>query len=588
MHWHKKALAYGLWLSLLSACSDDDSAKSTAGIPAQDSGGHGGNGDPGNHGDGDFGGGAGGDGDGDDEPPALPPEIEEVLSFDTPRAGKTSVYVPNPTTNRVAVVNAQTYAIESLVSGVAPKYLATVPGEDVALVLNVGTRDASLLRTVQGRTQAKRIEVNHDANAIAVAPSGKYAVVYFDARNQDSFASSFQDVTVVNLQAGQETSRGVSVGFRPREVRFSRDGNTAFVVTEDGISVIDLTAAVSGPTIARLVSVGDGLSDKLSTDFQITPDGTYAFARRDGESVIRRVDLATGEIRAFALAALVDLTPPADDADDDTDSADAGVSNGGADGGATNAPPPNQRLDLTDIDLTPDGAYLLAVVRNRGALLRIPVPGGFDDPSLIETTFVRDQLVGSVSVAPTGSLAVAYTTVGNIEGIVLVDLAQGGATRGVRLRKAVRAVALSEDGTRALVLHTAVAGLSTNDEEARIDASEGYSLVDTQTGFAKLQLTPTRIREQDLVVLPDASRMFALMRHDASGVSALEVADLGSFQATTLQLAKPPVAIGLVPGLDRLFIGQETPGGMITFVNTASGEVERTVSGFELASRIPQ
>src|SRR5690606_32540596 len=144
-----------------------------------------------------------------------------VLSFDAPRAGKTSVYVPNPTTNRVAVVNAQTYAIESLVSGLAPKYLATVPGEDVALVLNVGTQDASLLRTVDGRTSATRIAVNHEANAVAVAPTGKHAVAYFDSRNQDSFASSFQDVTVVNLQEEQETSRGVSVGFRPREVRFS-------------------------------------------------------------------------------------------------------------------------------------------------------------------------------------------------------------------------------------------------------------------------------------------------------------------------------------------------------------------------------
>lgn len=583
MHWHEKALAYGLFLSLLSACAEDAGKPGSAG--GQDLGGDPSDGNNGQNGGGPpgSGGNVGGDGDGDEDP-QLPPEIEEVLSFDAPRAGKTSVYVPNPTTNRVAVVNAQTYAIESLVSGLAPKYLATVPGEDVALVLNVGTRDASLLRTVKGRTSAKRIEVKHEANAIAVAPTGKHAVVYFDSRNQDSFASSFQDVTVVNLQEGQETSRGVSVGFRPREVRFSGDGSTAFVVTEDGISVIDLTAAISGPTIARLVSVGDTLADALSTDIQITPDGAYAFARREGESVIRRIDLASGEIRAFALADLADLTPPADS----TGTEDAGVSDGGIEDGGTDTSTPSKRLDLTDIDLTPDGAYLLAVVRNRGALLRIPIPGGFDDPSLIETTFVKDQLVGSVSVAPAGTLAVAYTTVGNIEGIVLVDLEPGGTTRGVRLRKAVRAVALSEDGTRALVLHTAVSGLSPTDEETRIDASEGYSLVDTETGFAKLQLTPARIREQDLVVLPDTSRMFALMRHDGRGVSSLEVADLGSFQASTVQLAKPPLSIGLVPGLDRLFVGQETPGGMITFVNTASGEVERTVSGFELASRIPQ
>jgi hypothetical protein len=443
-----------------------------------------------------------------------------------------------------------------------------VPGQDLALVLNVGSRDASLLRTTAGETRALRLEVGHDANAIAIAPDGKHAILYFDARRGDTLASSFQDITVVNLVEGAEAARGVSVGFRPRDVRFSVDGARAFIITEDGISVVDLTAAVQGPVIADLISVGDSLGDPISSDVQVTPDGAFAFARREGEARIRRIDLATSAITTLDFSVFQS----------------AAETDGGA---ASGLLAPEGELELTDLDVAPDGTFLLAVVRNRGALLRIPIPGGFDDPSLVQATFVNEQVVGSISIAPQGSIAAAYTTVGNTEGIVLVNLKEATATRGVRLRKAVRAVAFSEDGTRAFVLHTAASQVGT-DEEGRIDASEGYSLLDTTTGFAKLQLTPARIRESDVVVLPDASRLFALLRADGAGVRAVEVADLGSFQVTPLSLAKPPSSIGIVPGIDRIFIGQESEGGMITFVDATTGEVARAVSGFELASRIRQ
>jgi hypothetical protein len=66
------------------------------------------------------------------------------------------------------------------------------------------------------------------------------------------------------------------------------------------------------------------------------------------------------------------------------------------------------------------------------------------------------------------------------------------------------------------------------------------------------------------------------------------MADLASFQVTSLALAKPPSSLGLVPGLNRLFVGQESEGGMITFVDAGSGQVAKAVSGFELASRIRQ
>jgi hypothetical protein len=202
---------------------------------------------------------------------------------------------------------------------------------------------------------------------------------------------------------------------------------------------------------------------------------------------------------------------------------------------------------------------------------------------------VRDQLVGQVSIAKSGEVALLYTTVNNTEGVVLLDLKPGGTTRGVRLRKGVRAVAFSDNGTRALVLHNRVGqASSTASEETRIDASEGYSLIDTVSGFAKLQLTDAPIRQRDILVLDGSGKLFALLRNDSQGIRSLEMADLNSFQVTSLTLARPPSSIGLVPGLNRIFVGQENPGGMITFVDGTTGAVAKAVSGFELASRIRQ
>jgi hypothetical protein len=184
-------------------------------------------------------------------------------------------------------------------------------------------------------------------------------------------------------------------------------------------------------------------------------------------------------------------------------------------------------------------------------------------------------------------VAALYTTASPVEGLVLVDLGESPAVRSIRLRKAVRAVAFSDDGSRALVLHTAETNAG-SDEDARIDASEGYSLLDTEAGFAKLELTPARIREHQLLLTPDARRLFMVLRADAGGVRALQMADLESFQVRTEALAQPPLSLGLLPGLSRVFVGEENPGGRITFFDQETGGLVAALTGFEIASRIAQ
>jgi hypothetical protein len=204
---------------------------------------------------------------------------------------------------------------------------------------------------------------------------------------------------------------------------------------------------------------------------------------------------------------------------------------------------------------------------------------------------IEEQHVGSVTLSPSGSTAVLYTTAEAVEGLVILDLTSSDPPRGVRLRKGVRAVVLSDDGARALVLHAKAKGDVTEEgisEDERIDRAEGYSLVDTHTGFAKLKLTQASVVEQQILITADAARLFALVRDDAQHVSAYETADLGSFEVQTRELSAAPSSIGFVPAADRVFIGQESEGGMISFIDAKSGEVVRPVAGFELVSGVRQ
>jgi hypothetical protein len=489
---------------------------------------------------------------------ALPPEKEQPLSFETPQAGKTSVYVPDPDTNRVAVVNATNFKVQNVPVGTQPRYAVTVPGQDIALVFNVGTQDVALLRTDdQGVTTPKRIEVGHNANAIAIAPDQQHALVYQDATfSSAAGADSFQDLTVIDLALGAEKARRVSVGFKPRGVEFTADGKRAFVITEDGISVLDFAALDGGPKILPLVSLGDSLSDAQSIDVQVTPSGAFALARRDGESTVRLIDLSSGKIETLTLG---DAT------------ADAGVG-----------------AELTDLDLAPDGSFAIAVLRDRGVLVRIPIPQGFRDPTSLKELPAQDALIGSVTLSASGTRAIGYTTAAPVESVTVFDLTADVPPRGIRLRKSVRAVALSDDGSRALVLHAPEGALgSAQDEDARIDASEGYSLVDTGSGFAKLQLTPVRANANGLLLTPDGKRVFTLLA--GGSVKTVEMADLDSFEITSRELSTTPSSIGFVPGsaMPRVFVGQTGNGG-ITFLDALTGAPVRTVSGFEIASRIRQ
>jgi DNA-binding beta-propeller fold protein YncE len=481
-----------------------------------------------------------------------PPEVEVKREFEAPRAGARFVYVANPGRDTVAVIDSSSLSIKTVGVGDTPTYLSTVPGRDIALVINVGTKDLSLLRTdAAGATRVKDLHVVAGANAIAVAPDGKHAIAWYDSAQRTPGVGSFQDLSVLTLDDGAEASAPLTVGFKPTDVVFASDGSAAFVVNEDGISVLRF-AEVKGPArapIVRLSGGAPGMNDPR--DVSVTKDGRYAVARRQNTAEVLLVDIAASKVTSVNLGGFV-----------------------------------------TDLDLhAPGGAgekpYALAVLRNEATIVRLPVPEGFADSAQAVRTRLAGETIGSAALSPDGKTAVLYTTADPVERLVVVDLEGAEAPRPVRLRKAVRAVALAPDGVTALVVHTKVAGdpKATMDVEVMIDRSFGYTVVNLKDGFAKLQLTDVEVGP--LAVTPDGTRAFVLLSREPD-VRVAQRITLGSFLVDDFVLGSPPVAIAaLAKEAGKVFVSQAHPQGRISFINWTSGEVQ-SVTGFELNGRISQ
>jgi len=484
-----------------------------------------------------------------------PPEVE--LEYGTPVSSQRYVYVALTAQDELARIDGRTLEVVSRPIGDAPRVVGAIPGSDGAVVLDATNGTASIVRPADGGADTVRVlpTLPH-LNRLDLDPSGRFAVIWFDLTQvlEDGGIGgigSFQDVTVVRLAPGGERAVNLTVGFRPREVEFDAPGNRAYVITEDGVSVIDLAiATTSGPSIVPPIPVADPMAPPAPLEVDIVPSGDYAAVRRAGEPGLRVVSLAgamPGQAFDIPLA-----SPP------------------------------------TDIDLAPDGTRVYAVLREAKKLAIIDVPGDAIDPSGVELVDLTGATIGSLVLSPDGARALLFTNATLDERLTMVKLDQPGYPAVTwPMKKAARAVAISPSGTTALVIHAKAPGdpaeATTVDEF--IDRSYGYSLIDLATGFAKLQITP--VDPGPFAYAPDGGKVYvALDGGDAlSAPRALQIVQARTGVVTTKQLGSPPSAVGVLPGAGEAFAVQRHPLGRITFVGVATDAV-RTVTGFDLNGSI--
>jgi DNA-binding beta-propeller fold protein YncE len=472
---------------------------------------------------------------------ALPPEEELESAYGAPVATGRFVWIANPTSGRVAYIDAATLSIRVVEAGHAPTFLAPVPdpSDDVAIVLNVLSRDATVLREAVGALTTTTLEVPSGGNGWAVSPDGRYALAWTDARLVEAPdpIDGYQDVTVLDLTAGAERSTALTVGYRPVAVGFDEASSRAFAVTQDGITVIDLGEA---PAVTANVKLSDEpVSDAGTRDVAITPDGALALVRREGEALVSVFSLPDGARTDVVLSA------PA-----------------------------------TDLDLSRDGRVAVVVVRDTSEVLLLEVPEIATDPEARKTlSITTGGPIGSASLASDGPEAFFYTNALANPVLTVVDTsADDPAPRAILLRAPILAVFPTADAAHAIVLH---------DPFELSGGSKYPSALSVVPVAADL---PAKILGLDappisVAIAPAGHRALVAVGDAQTGVFELAVASLPSLEVDVLPLASKPLSAGIVAAVDKGYVAQEHPDGRITFVDFATGEA-RTLTGFELASEV--
>jgi len=484
----------------------------------------------------------------------VPAETE--IELGAPTSSERYVYVAMTAQSKLARIDGVTLAVTSTPVGAAPREVATIPGSDGAVVLDSANGTATVVRPAATGGDATRVlGTLPSLNRIDVDPTGRFAVIWFDLvkalHDNTGHAGSFQDVAVVALERGHERAVALTVGFRPRAVQFDAAGTRAYVVTQDGVSVIDLVDATEHePHIVPPIAVADPGTPADDVEVQIVATGDYAAVRQAGHAGLRVVSMRT---------------------------ADAGR--------AWDIP---LAASPSDIDLAPDGSRVYAVLREVSRLAIIDIPGDALDPAGVETVDLAPATVGSLVVSADGTRGLLFTNATLDRHITLVQLDRPGFPHVTwSLEKAVRAVGISPDSATAIVLSAKAPGdpATAATIEDFIARSFGYALLDLATGFAKLQLTP--VDPGPFVYAPDAGRAYvALDGGDAlTATRALQVVTTRTGVVQTLPLGSAPSGVGIVPGAGQAFVAQRHPLGRMSFVALVTGAV-RTVTGFDLNSQI--
>jgi len=538
--------------------------------------------------------------------PALPPETKVESSYQTPVSTRNVVWVANPASGRVAYINAQTFSVQTVEAGDGPTYLAAVsdPTDDVAIVQNVLSQNITLLRVHPGSLATPTTTVfpsTADANSWAVSQSGRWAIAWANAAqitNPDP-TQGFQQVAVIDTTQVRPATI-LAVGYRPVSIAFSGDSH-AYAVTQDGITGIDLLGGTQ-PSVTQnfpLVASGEPEADAATTadgssstdaslpgavdaangdggpsgtvsavgspsagtggsgvpDVSFTSDGLYALARTDGVLAINVVSLQDGKSTAVVMPALP-----------------------------------------TDLTVSPDGTFAVAVLRDTSTVAILPLPGIVTDPTSFSTVKIPGQTIGRAIVTAGGKTVLLFETAAAIDALSVLTLQPTPTFFTVALHAPVLAVFPTSDGQNAVVLHnvTPVAGSN---------VLGAYSLVPIGAQLPAL-IVSLPAAPLAVALAPSGDRALVAYRDDPSSTFGVDMAMLPSFQVTSYSLASPPTAVGIVTGalgvdagsapaagadagadVARGFVGQDYADGRITFVDLSSGS-ERTITGFELAAQI--
>jgi hypothetical protein len=536
---------------------------------------------------------------------SLPPEIKAESDYQSPVATGEIVWSANPKSGRVAYINARLLSVQTVQTGDGPTYLAAVPSDpsaphpEEAIVINVRSHDATLLtRSANGLPTTKTFPATGDANSWAISQRGRWAIAWTSAAGIANLVptQSFQDIAVLDVNPPGNGSRPptiLAVGYRPSQIAFSQDESRAFVVTQDGISVIDLlggsqptvvqnfalSAPVASDASAPETTVAEASVPDASTADGAPADGPVEAAPADGgpQSAPGNPNTAAGGMPDVSFT---------------TDGAYALVRQAGVaaitvvslqDGTPTRVALPSAPTDLT---VAPDGTFAVAVLRDASTVVVLPLPAIASDPGSFTATKIAGETIGRAVVAEDLTTKQAsvllFTTVVAVDRVTILTLQPTPSYRTVSLHAPVFAVFPTADAQNAIVLHDVAPTPGSTVKGA-------FSIVpiakDLPAKVVALNAPPIAV-----ALAPGGDRALVTVSDNMS-TFGVQLALMPSLEVIAYPLASPPTAVGIAAVANRGFVAQSYTDGRITFIELSGddgGGAARTLTGFELGARIVQ
>jgi hypothetical protein len=470
----------------------------------------------------------------------VPPEKELEQSFLAPVVTGKFVFSANPKSGRVAVIDADTYAVRLFNAGFGPKYLAAIPGNQGAIVINELSHDTTLFQVSGEEVTVADVNlpVHDDANAWATSPDGRFAIAWTRTDSDQKLDPTAGSQTITVLDLTRSTSKKLSVGFHPTQVVVDDASERVFIVNDDGVSVVTLGDSSEVSLLAHVSE--DPLEDAGARDVSILPDGSFAVVRLENSTKLRIVDLTQEEsITAFDLGA-----------------------------------------PIADVDLSRDGKLAVAAVPGIHQIVLVPMPPAADG-SNFERVTIPNELTSSVALSDASELVLLYQNGADNSHLTVLDLRPDmqRALRTVDLKGPIIAAFAAPGAASAIAFQKPIAG------------STKAGLF---SGVPTLQRRSAKIVGADAVPSArafDEEGRFALVTvgNEKSTKYGVFRVRLDTMQEDFLELASPPAtaATGIVEEVGRGFVAQIHPEGRITFIDLETAQAH-TITGFELAARIVQ
>ena len=485
---------------------------------------------------------------GDDDDDA-PPEQEDDFISVPPSPGDVFVFVVNPSRDSVTKVDVVTRQITTIEVGDEPSQVVVTSDYSRAVVFNDGEDSVSVVNP--DTDEVSTVDVREDFNYLALSPTGEHAVCYLNVALMEDGGSfsgvlSYTEVSVVDLDS--LTSHDFSVGFNPKQVKFVVHEDLgvylAVIISDEYLTVIDLSEGDVEPQMIDLEA--DPFEPPTAAEVELEPTGEFAFIRYQGDDLIQVVDLWTGDLSWLAV------------------------------GG-----------EPTDMDLSPDGDELMVVSRTSGELRTFDSAAPEDDPRPCDQAdncmaLPDTEVIGSVSMAPVGDLALLYTTAAPTDRVTVWDRATDELTVR-RLEKPVAQVIMSPSGESMVVVHTL---------DDVPDESDLYTdhYVMTIVTISDGSFVPNAVLLEDeldsLANFDDGIKGVFMMANNRN----VGIIDYPSRLVDDILVPSYPIYVGVMPEEEGLpdpvaWISQDHPLGRMSFADPGTLDVQ-TVTGFELNSGI--